>query len=211
MSRGPDLVRPGCTIGFVKAVILEVSPAQLAQRRLTGEDRWDEMWEGVLHLSPAPAYEHQRTVDRLLFFLMTLLEKTGRGIIVSGINVFRADDDYRIPDLTFVAKGRESILTENGARGGPDAVIEASSASDETYEKFPFYAALGVREVVVIPRDSKKPEVSRLAGSEYVAVTPGQNGSLLSETLGVRFGHEPGPPPRLSVEDATDPRNRTLI
>jgi Uma2 family endonuclease len=195
----------------VKAVILEVSPAELARRRRTGEDRWDEMWEGVLHLSPAPAYEHQRTVDRLLVFLTAPLEKTGRGVIVSGINVFRADDDYRIPDLTFVAKGRESILAEDGARGGPDAVVEVLSPSDETYEKFPFYAALGVREVIVVPRNSKRPELSRLAGSEYVAVTPGEDGFLLSETLGVRFGYEPGPPPRLAVEDATDSKNRTLI
>jgi len=192
-------------------VILELSPAELARRRRTGEDRWDEMWEGVLHLSPAPAYEHQRTVDRLLVFLTALLEKTGRGIIVSSINVFRADDDYRIPDLTFVAREREGILAEDGARGGPDAVIEVLSPSDETYEKFAFYAALGVREVIVVPRDSKKSELFRLAGSEYVAVTPGQDGLLLSETLGVRFGHEPGPPPRLAVEDATDSKNRTLI
>lgn len=58
---------------------------------------------------------------------------------------------------------------------------------------------------------SKRPELSRLAGSEYVAVTPDEDGSLLSKTLGMRFGYEPGPPPRLAVEDATDSKNRTVI
>jgi Uma2 family endonuclease len=195
----------------VKAVILDISPAVLALRKRTGEDRWDEMWEGVLHMSPAPALEHQRIVDRLLFFLMALFDRTGGGVIVTGINVFRTDDDYRIPDLSFVARGRESLLTEEGARGGPDAVIEVLSPSDETYEKLPFYAALAVQEVVVIPRDAKKPEVYRLAGSQYVSVAADRDGLFASQALGVRFGHEPGAPPRLIVEHASDPANRVLI
>jgi hypothetical protein len=90
--------------------------------------------------------------------------------IVTGINVFRADDNYRIPDVSYVSKGREGILAEDGARGGPDAVIEVRSPGDETYDKLPFHA-----------------------------------------TLGVRFGHEPGPPPRLIVEDASDPSSRVGI
>ncbi|HSB62095.1 MAG TPA: hypothetical protein VLI67_10270 [Vicinamibacteria bacterium] len=53
----------------MKAVVLDVSPKELAHRKLTGVDRWDEMWEGVLHMSPAPTYEHQRVVDELLMFL----------------------------------------------------------------------------------------------------------------------------------------------
>jgi Uma2 family endonuclease len=194
----------------VKAVVLALNPAELARRKTTGEDRWDEMWEGVLHLSPAPTYEHQRIVDRLLVFLVPLLERTARGIVVSGINVFRMDDDYRIPDLSFVASGREQLLAEDGARGGPDAVIEVRSPGDETYEKLPFYAALGVREVIVVPRDAKRPELYRLAGSQYVALAPDRDGLLLSEALGVRFGHEPGPPPRLLVEDAATPARAAI-
>lgn len=50
----------------MKAVILHVSDEDLAHRRLTGVDRFDEMWEGVLHMAPAPMYEHQRIVDELL-------------------------------------------------------------------------------------------------------------------------------------------------
>ena len=32
----------------MKALILQVSDEELARRRLTGIDRYDEMWEGVL-------------------------------------------------------------------------------------------------------------------------------------------------------------------
>ena len=70
----------------MKAVILD--PALLEQRRRLGLDRWDEMWEGVLHMAPAPANEHQRVVGELLVFLVPLLRRTGRGEIRIGINVF---------------------------------------------------------------------------------------------------------------------------
>jgi Uma2 family endonuclease len=195
----------------VKAVILEVSPADLARRKTTGEDRYDEMWEGVLHMSPAPAYEHQRIVAELLMFLGPLMKRAARGELVPGINVFRADDNYRIPDLSFVAAGREEVLAEDGARGGPDAVIEVRSPGDETYDKFPFYAALGVREVVVIRRDLKEPELHRLAGVQYVLVSPDADGMIPCEALAVRFGHQPGSKPRLVVEDAAEPAHRVVI
>lgn len=175
----------------MRAVLLEVREDELAHRRRRGLDRHDEMWEGVLHMAPAPTYEHQRMVDRLLLFLVPLLERTGRGVLVSGINVFNDEskaEDYRIPDLTFVAAGREAILREEGVRGGaPDAVIEIRSPGDETYEKLPFFAALGVHEVIVIGRDSKAPEVYRLAGSQYLAVAADRQGWIAAETLGVRF------------------------
>ena len=38
----------------MKAVIPEVPEYMLWERRRTGADRWDEMWEGVLHMAPAP-------------------------------------------------------------------------------------------------------------------------------------------------------------
>jgi len=194
----------------MKAVVLDVSPQELERRRRTGVDRWDEMWEGVLHLSPAPAYEHQRIVKALLLFLEPLFAQTGRGALSPGINVFRGDDDYRIPDLTFVAAGRERIIAADGVRGeGPDAVIEVRSPGDETYDKLPFFASLGVREVVVVPRDEKKPEVYRLAGAQYLAIAADRDGGVASEVLGVRLAPAPGP--RLAVEDLTDPSHRTEI
>jgi len=196
----------------MKAVVLDVSPEALAHRRRTGIDRWDEMWEGVPHVAPAPFTEHQRIVAEKLTFLLPLLKRRGRGRLTAQINVFLADDNYRIPDLTFIAAGREQIIAEDGTRGGgPDAVIEVRSPQDETYDKFPFFAALGVREVVVVPRDEKKPEVYRLAGKQYLAVTADHEGWVPSEVLGVRFHLEPGLPPRLVIEDVADPATRIEI
>lgn len=198
----------------MRAVVLEVSEAELRERRLRGADRWDEMWEGVLHMAPAPANEHQRMLDRLIVFLVPRLEQTGRGTLRSGINVFNetsAKENYRIPDLSFVATGRERLFAADGIRGGgPDAVIEIRSPNDETYDKLPFFAALGVREVVVIDRDTKLPEVFRLAGDRYHIAASG-DGWLTSQVLGLRFKATGDTPPRLIVEDAADPTARAEI
>jgi Uma2 family endonuclease len=163
-------------------------------------------------MTPAPTVEHQRVLDRLIGFLEPRLRTAGRGSLVSGINVFRKTSDYRIPDLTFVATGREDVLHEDGVRGGgPDAVIEIRSPEDETYDKLPFYAALGVREAIVIDRDSKRPELYRLAGAEYVALQQDSDGWLRSETMMGRFALLAGMPPRLVVEDVGDATTRVEI
>src|SRR5207249_259210 len=164
----------------MRAVLVHVTDRELADRRSKGLDRWDEMWDGVLHMTPAPSFEHQRIVDELLVFLRPLVARAGRGTLTTGINVFHettGHQNYRIPDLTFVARGREFVMAEDGTRGGaPDAVIEVRSPEDETYEKLPFFAAVGVAEVVVIDRDSKEPAIYRLTGSQYVALQPDQDG-----------------------------------
>lgn len=199
----------------MKAVVLDVSEEELARRRLRGIDRWDEVWQGVLHMAPAPFDEHQRILGEFFAFLLPLLRRSRRGALRIGVNVFNEASpqaDYRIPDLTFVAAGREAILAPDGIRGGgPDAVVEIRSPEDETYDKFPFFAGLGVREVVVIGRDTKSPELYRLAGKEYSRVPFDRNGWLVSEVLGVRMRLSPATPPLLVVEDASSPDVRAEI
>lgn len=192
---------------------MHVTDELLAERRRTGIDRFDEMWEGVLHMAPAPMVEHQRIVGELQVFLGPLCRRRGRGVLVAQINVFNESsptEDYRIPDLTFVATGHEHILARDGTRGGgPDAVIEVRSLGDETYEKFPFFARIGVREVIVVHRDTKDVEVYRLAGPQYVALQADSDGWLRSDVLRVRFTRTDAGRPL--IEDVDDPTNRTEI
>lgn len=189
--------------------VVHIRDEELADRRAKGLDRRDEMWDGVLHMTPAPSLEHQRILDELIAFLLPHLRQTGRGAMRSGINVFRdpvGDRDYRIPDLTFVAGGREHILQPDGIRGGgPDAVIEIRSPEDETYEKLPFFAALAVTEVIVCDRDTKQPEIFRLAGAGYEVLPADREGWLVSAVLGVRLRQVDGRPPRVRIEDNADP------
>jgi Uma2 family endonuclease len=194
----------------MKAVI-QVDDETLAARRAKGLDRWDEMWEGVLHLTPAPSVEHQRVVREVVEFLSPLVTRRGRGQIALQVNVFNEafrGEDYRIPDLVFVATGREHVFAKDGIRGGPDVVIEIRSPNDETYDKLPFYAALGVREALVIDSVTKRVELFRLAGNQLAAVPAGPDGWLRSEALHARFISSDA---RLIVEDADDPAARVTI
>ncbi|HUE87819.1 MAG TPA: Uma2 family endonuclease [Vicinamibacterales bacterium] len=101
---------------------------------------------------------------------------------------------------------------EDGVRhGGPDAVIEIRSPHDETDEKLPFYAAIGTREVIVIDRDTKQPEIFCLAGSQYVAQQADREGWLHAGTMQIRFRGTGTTPARLGVEDGTDATGGTVI
>ena len=196
----------------MKGVILRVPDEELSRRRRTGIDRYDEMWEGVLHMAPAPAYEHQRLVSAIDRSLGPLCERSGRGVLAPGINVFSdaiTTSDYRIPDLTFVAAGRQHIMAADGIRGGgPDAVIEVRSPDDESYEKFPFFARLGVREVIIVHRDSKEVELYRLEGSEYTQAGRNEEGWLESEVFEVRFTTSDS---NLVIRDCREPASQVQI
>jgi hypothetical protein len=189
----------------MRAVRVHVTDEELADRRSKGLDRWDEMWDGVLHMVPAPSLEHQRLLDRLIGFLEPHLRTSGRGRLVSGINLSGDAGNYRIADLTFVTARREFVFQEDGVRGGaPDAVIEIRSAHDETHEKLPFYASLGIIDVIVIDRDSKRPDLYRLAGPQYLLVQPDAQRWLRSDVMGVRFRGVEQPTPQLIVKDVLD-------
>lgn len=190
-----------------------VSAEFLAQRRRIGADRKDEVWDGVLHMTPAPSFEHQRIVDDLVVFLVPLVKRTRRGTLRSGVNVCGAPTgwhNFRVPDLTFVAAGREEIIAQDGVRfGGPDAVIEVRSPGDETYEKLPFFASLRIGDVIVIDRDSKRVEIFRLVDADYRLLSADAEGWLRSERLGVRFkGTEAL---NLLVQDLREPQQATEI
>lgn len=43
----------------MRGVMLEVPEHILEERRISGADQWDEVWEGVLHMVPPPNVEHQ--------------------------------------------------------------------------------------------------------------------------------------------------------
>ena len=63
----------------MNALLLDVQPYFLEERRRVGADRWDEMWNGVLHMAPAPNIEHQGFEDELLVCYHSLCNKKRRG------------------------------------------------------------------------------------------------------------------------------------
>ncbi len=199
----------------MRAVLTSVSEGALRERRARGLDHHDEMWEGDLHMVPAPVWDHQDIVDNLGDFLRDHGRRQGLGVVRSGVSVHDPrdpDNSCRIPDLSYVAAGHASVIRKRGIVGPADAVIEVRSPDDETYEKFPFYARLRVPEIVVVHRDSRKPEVYRLAGKQYVAVAPAGNGWVTAEVLRIRLRlRTVRKRAMIELRSLLDPRHRASI
>ncbi len=189
----------------MRAVIVDSHAIEelVKQRKRLGTDRWDEVWRGEWHLSPSPSWEHQRMEGELFIILKEVVERTGLGVVVQQFNV--ADptqglQDFRISDISVVLQG--SQVRETFIAGGPDLLLEIYSPGDETYQKIDWYAEQGVRELIIINRNTKGVELYRHDGESLKPVSaslPDGSGAVESALLPLRFG---------TVEDATSPRLR---
>lgn len=59
----------------------------LKKRKAIGADRWDEVWDGVMHMNPAPSLEHQRIEKLLTHILDEVVEQAGMGLVLHQVNV----------------------------------------------------------------------------------------------------------------------------
>lgn len=196
----------------MKAVMPQVPEEILRWRSRTGADRWDEMWEGVLHMPPAPNLDHQDLAAGLVSWLRSRWATAQGNRVHMEVNLASPGgwpNDYRIPDLVLLTPDRFAIEREEYLEGAPTVVIEIRSPGDETIEKMPFYAELGAPEVWIIDRDTKAPELYLLREGQYRRQPPGADGWLRSPATGIRLRTEPAS--RLSVQVADDDRTRQLL
>ncbi|KAF0242046.1 MAG: hypothetical protein FD180_4133 [Planctomycetota bacterium] len=192
-----------------------VTAAEIVERQRLGQDHHDEEWEGVYHVTPAPSVNHQQVLGGIHYFLLSIVASRGGGTVLLEVNVFREnspDRDYRVPDLVFVAAGREGIIARDGIRGGaPDAIVEILSPRDESFKKFAFYAAVGIPELILVEPEGRGAEVWRLASGSYERAPAGGDGAVVSESLEVSFRTQSGDSPRLDMVDRRDPSRRMSI
>jgi Uma2 family endonuclease len=167
----------------MRAVIPTVPPGLLAWRKQTGADRWDEMWEGVLHMAPSPNREHQDLEGAIEAYLRTHWTPIRGTHVYHNINVASVGawpHDYRIPDLILLTSSRRGADRNEYFEGAPDVVVEIRSPGDESYEKLEFYARIGVPEVWIIDRDSKICEIHLLSEGRYALQSPRADGWTVS-------------------------------
>jgi len=100
----------------------------------------------------------------------------------------RWDQDYRIPDVSVMLPDRVPQGEAMFVR--PNVVFEVRSPGDETYEKLPFYAEIGVEAVVVVERDTKAVQVFALSGASFVLAPPSADGWTLIAPIGVELRAE---------------------
>jgi len=196
----------------MRAVMPEIRPEILDWRRRTGADRWDEMWDGELHMPPMPTIEHQDFAMSLGEWLRAHWRRRQQGNKVHPpINVALPGgwpEDYRIPDLVLVTVSSRGVGRGEYYEGPPTVVIEIRSPGDESYEKLGFYAKLGVPEAWIIHRDTKAPEVYVLDAGRYEKQLAGEEGWISSAATGIQLRPADG---KLSVEMIDDPDTRRVL
>lgn len=190
----------------MKAVMPDVPEHILQWRKRTGVAQWDEMWEGVLHMPPSPNRTHQDLEGALETWLRANWARPRGNKVYHQINLASVGgwpDDYRIPDLVLLTPERFNIDRNDYFEGAPDVVVEIRSPGDESAEKMPFYAGLGVPEMWIIDRDTKQPELYVLEGGEYERQVPNAEGWTRSGATGVELSEHVGQ--KLALRIADDP------
>ena len=174
---------------MVKAVIADIPSNWLQERRRTGADRWDEIWNGVWHMPPMPNRAYQELEGALETWLRQFWARPRGNKVYHQINLAAPggwpDKDYRIPDLVLLTPDCFSIDHNEYFEGAPTVVVEIRSPGDETYEKFEFYERLQVPEIWVIDRDSRTPELHTLDQTVYQQAQANPDGWLQSRATGV--------------------------
>lgn len=143
-------------------VPLEID-ALLERRHKSGVDLYDEVWEGVLHMNPAPHSIHGKLQQQVA----RLLDPPARaaGLAPSGPVNVGEPSDYRVPDGALLEPGPDGVYLPTAA-----LVLEIVSPDDETWAKLPFYAAHKVDEVVIVDPQERAIHWLALRGDRYERV-----------------------------------------
>lgn len=125
-----------------------------------------ELLEGDLVPLPTPGTYHQRVVGNLMFLLWQFVREHKLGeFLHAPCDVVLSEDSVVQPDILFVSKDREGIITLQNVRGAPDLVIEVLSpgtADRDRTIKRGLYAQHGVSECWIVDPNRKTIEVLEL-------------------------------------------------
>jgi Uma2 family endonuclease len=167
----------------------------LAWRHEIGIDKYDEMWDGVPHMTPAPKRSHQDIVLDMAMWLRIHWARPLGNRVHQDVNVTSPGgwpNNFRVPDLVLLTPDCLAIDHDAYFEGAPTVVVEIRGPGDETMKKLPFYASIGVPEVWLIDRDTRRPEVLVLRDGQYQPQPPAADGWLDSAATGVRLHGEAG-------------------
>ena len=116
----------------------------------TPDDERYELLDGVLLVVPAPNIPHQRTHRKSGVQITTFVDRHELGeVFLAPTDVVLSDTEVVQPDVLFISKEREHIITEANIQGAPDLVVEILSPSTAKHDwqaKRDLYAKHGVKE-----------------------------------------------------------------
>ncbi|MBI4409342.1 MAG: Uma2 family endonuclease, partial [Gemmatimonadetes bacterium] len=152
--------------------------------RLPNDGNRYEVIAGELCVTPAPTTPHQRIIGNLYYLLRGFVDEHDLGSVwLSPVDVLLAEGDYLEPDLVFVRREREGIISERGIEATPDLVIEVLSESTAERDrglKRERYAYFGVPQYWIVDPGSRTVLVYQLSVDPH---TPRQVHEVLEAQL----------------------------
>jgi Uma2 family endonuclease len=149
-----------------------------------------ELLDGEMIVVPAPTTTHQFVSRNLEFILHAYVRQHDLGSILnSPVDVVFGQGQQREvvqPDVIFVGRDREAIITEAEIQGAPDLVIEVLSPGTEVRDrgyKRLLYGRHGVREYWIVDPEVQTIEVFRVTGSSFDCVRRAGLGDTLACAL----------------------------
>ena len=155
--------------------------------RTPDDERW-ELLDGELVMVPSPNMPHQATQVKLGSRLNNFVEQGGLGhVFFAPTDVVLSYNNVVQPDLLFVSREREHIITRANIQGAPDLAVEIrspSTAERDLTVKRRLYAEHGVKEYWLVDPDAMTVTVLLLGESDFEEVnTYSQGQTLTSSTL----------------------------
>ena len=141
----------------------------------TPEGERYELVDGELLMVPAPSISHQTLLVGLVMALGNFVVPRSLGRVLCAPTDVALLDEGTVrtvlqPDVLFVSKDRDSLVTEGEIRGAPDIVVEILSPSTAQYDrttKREIYARNGVGEYWLVDTDARSITVLLLGGGDY--------------------------------------------
>ena len=154
----------------------------------TPADTRYELLDGDLIMVPAPNLKHQEVQFRLGQELgRFILDHELGKLFYAPCDVFLSDTDVVQPDLLFVSRGREHLLSDGEkVRGAPDLAVEIlspSSAAKDRGVKRDLYGRYGVTEYWLVDPIAETVSIHRQRGGVLAATDTFGRGQTLRSTL----------------------------
>ncbi len=130
-----------------------------------------EILEGELAVTPAPNLKHQTVSINLIVLLSQHIRKKDLGKLYHAtVDLILESTSILQPDLLFVAKARQSILTNRAIEGAPDLIVEILSPSTSRTDrvtKAHIYARHRVPAYWIVDPEQEAVEVYLLNADSY--------------------------------------------
>ncbi len=150
----------------MSTLVLGTPPPELEalkqRRQRAGLDRLDEVWEGVLHLVPAPHGRHAKVAQQLAELLGPPAREAGLEPTMHEFNIGDGEHDFRVPDGGLHRPSPAELWYPTAA-----LVVEIVSPGDETWDKLPFYASHQVDELLIVDPHERSIHWLALFSGEY--------------------------------------------